>query len=405
MEGDADLHRRRPVVLSQSQRQLRRHPEYLGVGYIIGPKIAGELTAGGVLSQLVLVPLIAIIGEALQVIVKPGAGKLIAEMSAAEIRGGYVRYIGAGAVAAAGLITLISTLPTIVSAFRDSFKSLREGAAGARQKRTEQDLSIKVVLFGSLILLAIITLLPQLPGDFFSKLLMGVLVIIFGFFFVTVSSRIVGIIGTSSNPVSGMTIATLMGTCLLFVAIGWVGDAYQAIALCVGGMVCIAASNAGNTSQDLKTGYIVGATPRHQQVGLMIGVVASVLAVGFTVNLIDKSMQLKGVAHAIGSDAYPAPQANLMATIIKGLLAQDLPWGLVFCGMAIALVVQMCGVRALSFAVGLYLPLSTTLPIFIGGMLRWWVERKQAVKDGHESELSPGMLFSTGLVAGGALMG
>ncbi len=222
---------------------------------------------------------------------------------------------------------------------------------------------------------------------------MGILVIVFGFFFVTVSSRIVGIIGTSSNPVSGMTIATLMGTCLLFVAIGWVGDAYQAIALCVGGMVCIAASNAGNTSQDLKTGYIVGATPRHQQVGLMIGVVASVLAVGFTVNLIDKSLQLKGVAHAIGSDAYPAPQANLMATIIKGLLAQDLPWGLVFCGMAIAVVVQMCGVRALSFAVGLYLPLSTTLPIFIGGMLRWWVERKQAVKDGHESELSPGMLF------------
>lgn len=381
-------------------------PEYLGVGYIIGPKIAGELTAGGVLSQLVLVPLIAIIGEAVQVIVRPGAGKLIAEMSAAEIRGGYVRYIGAGAVAAAGLITLIATLPTIVSAFRESFKSLRAGAGAVRERRTEQDLSIKVVLFGTLILLAIIVLLPQLPGDFLSKLLMGILVIVFGFFFVTVSSRIVGIIGTSSNPVSGMTIATLMGTCLLFVAIGWVGDAYQAIALCVGGMVCIAAANAGNTSQDLKTGYLVGATPRHQQVGLMIGVVASVAAVGFTISLIDKSMQLKGIEHAIGSDMYPAPQANLMATIIKGLLAQDLPWGLVFCGMAIALVVQMCGVRALSFAVGLYLPLATTLPIFIGGMLRWWVDRKNtAAADGHDSELSPGMLFSTGLVAGGALTG
>lgn len=379
-------------------------PEYLGVGYIIGPKIAGELTAGGVLSQLVLVPLIAIIGTALDQIVKPG-GKLIAEMSAAEIRGGYVRYIGAGAVAAAGLITLISTLPTIVSAFRDSVKSMRSGVAAARQARTEQDLSMKVVIIGTLILLAIITLLPQLPGDFASKFLMGILVIVFGFFFVTVSSRIVGIIGTSSNPVSGMTIATLMGTCLLFVAIGWVGDAYQAIALCVGGMVCIAAANAGNTSQDLKTGYLVGATPRHQQIGLMIGVVASVAAVGLTVNLIDKTQQLRGVEHAIGTDAFPAPQANLMATIIKGLLAQDLPWGLVFCGMAIAIVVQMCGVRALSFAVGLYLPLATTLPIFIGGMLRWWVDRKKAVADGHDSELSPGMLASAGLVAGGALTG
>ena len=380
-------------------------PEYLGVGYIIGPKIAGELTAGGVLSQLVLVPLIAIIGEALTVIVKPGAGKIIADMTAAEIRGGYVRYIGAGAVAAAGLITLISTLPTIVSAFRDSFKSLRAGATGARVARTEQDLSIKVVLIGALILLGIITFLPQLPGTFGARFLMGILVIVFGFFFVTVSSRIVGIIGTSSNPVSGMTIATLMGTCLLFVSLGWTGDAYQSVALCVGGMVCIAAANAGNTSQDLKTGYIVGATPRHQQIGLMIGVVASVLAVGGTMNLIDGSMKLKGVEHAIGSDLYPAPQANLMATIIKGLLAQDLPWGLVFCGMAIAIVVQMCGVRALSFAVGLYLPLATTLPIFVGGLLRWWVDRKNEQAEGHDSELSPGMLFSTGLVAGGALTG
>lgn len=380
-------------------------PEYLGVGYIIGPKIAGELTAGGVLSQLVLVPLIAIIGEALTVIVKPGAGKLIADMTAAEIRGGYVKYIGAGAVAAAGLITLISTLPTIVSAFRDSFKSLREVRSGTKVARTEQDLSIKVVLIGALVLLGIITFMPQLPGSLGARFLMGILVIVFGFFFVTVSSRIVGIIGTSSNPVSGMTIATLMGTCLLFVSLGWTTDAYQAVALCVGGMVCVAAANAGNTSQDLKTGYIVGATPRHQQIGLMVGVVASVLAVGGTMSLLDGSQKLRGVEHAIGSDYFPAPQANLMATIIKGLLAQDLPWGLVFCGMAIAIVVQMCGVRALSFAVGLYLPLATTLPIFIGGMLRWWVDRKNDAADGHDSELSPGMLFSTGLVAGGALTG
>ena len=235
---------------------------------------------------------------------------------------------------------------------------------------------------------------------------MGLLVVIFGFFFVTVSSRIVGIIGTSSNPVSGMTIATLMGTCLLFVALGWTGDAYQAVALCVGAMVCIAASNAGNTSQDLKTGYIVGATPRFQQWGLIIGVIVSVFAVGATIMLIDNAQVNEPIAagHAIGSSDYPAPQAILMATIIRGLLAQDLPWGLVFAGMAIAVVIELCGIKSLSFAVGLYLPLSTTMPIAIGGFLRGLMDRKKG--GGHdESEISSGMLYATGLVAGGALTG
>ncbi len=235
---------------------------------------------------------------------------------------------------------------------------------------------------------------------------MGLLVVIFGFFFVTVSSRIVGIIGTSSNPVSGMTIATLMGTCLLFVALGWTGDAYQAVALCVGAMVCIAASNAGNTSQDLKTGYIVGATPRLQQLGLIIGVAVSVIAVGFTIKLIDNAQVADPIVqgHAIGSSDYPAPQANLMATIIRGLLAQDLPWGLVFAGMAIAVVIELCGIKSLSFAVGLYLPLSTTMPIFIGGFLRGWMDRRSGVAH-DESEVSSGMLYATGLVAGGSLTG
>mgnify|MGYP003449308366 FL=1 len=236
---------------------------------------------------------------------------------------------------------------------------------------------------------------------------MGLLVIIFGFFFVTVSSRIVGIIGTSSNPVSGMTIATLMGTCLLFVALGWTADAYQAVALCVGAMVCIAASNAGNTSQDLKTGYILGATPRFQQWGLIIGVIVSVFAVGGTIMLIDNAQVSDPIVegHAIGSSDYPAPQANLMATIIRGLLAQDLPWGLVFAGMAIAVVIELCGVKSLSFAVGLYLPLSTTLPIFIGGFLRGLMDRKSGNKGHDESEITSGMLYATGLVAGGALTG
>jgi putative OPT family oligopeptide transporter len=249
--------------------------------------------------------------------------------------------------------------------------------------------------------------MPQLPSEgFLSSLLMGLLVVVFGFFFVTVSSRIVGIIGTSSNPVSGMTIATLMGTCLLFVSLGWTGEAYQAIALCVGAMVCIAAANAGNTSQDLKTGFIVGATPIWQQVGLIIGVGVSVFAVGFTLKLIDNAQVAEPLVagHAIGSSDYPAPQANLMATIIRGLLAQDLPWGLVFAGMAIAVVIELCGVKSLSFAVGLYLPLSTTMPIAIGGAIRGILDRKSGA--GHEeSEISSGMLYATGLVAGGALTG
>jgi len=377
-------------------------PEYLGVGYIIGPRIAGVLVAGGVLSQLVLVPLIAIFGDALPTVLKPG-NQLISEMSAGQIRVGYVRFIGAGAVAAAGLITLIKTLPTIVAAFRESFKSLKDLKSGVLPTRTERDLSIKYVVFGSLALVAIIALLPQLPGSgFLPKLLMGLMVVVFGFFFVTVSSRIVGIIGSSSNPISGMTIATLMATCLIFVGLGWTGAVYQSLALCVGALVCIAAANAGNTSQDLKTGYLVGATPIWQQVGLIIGVLASVFAVGFTMDIIDGSQRLAGVQHAIGSDDYPAPQAILMATIIKGLLAQDLPWGLIFAGMAIAVVIELCGVKSLSFAVGLYLPLSTTLPIAIGGGIRGILERK---KEGEESELSSGMLYATGLVAGGALTG
>ena len=381
-------------------------PEYLGVGYIIGPKIAGVLVAGGVLGYLVMIPLISLFGDGLTSPLAPGA-KLISEMSFNEVRVNYVRYIGAGAVAAAGFITLLKTLPTIVSAFKESFKSLKDLKAGVSQSRTERDIPITWVLAGSAALVAIVAALPQLPSSgVMSRILMGLLVVVFGFFFVTVSSRIVGIIGTSSNPVSGMTIATLMGTCLLFVSLGWTGDAYQAIALCVGGMVCIAASNAGNTSQDLKTGYLVGATPRAQQYGLMIGVATSALAVGWTLRLIDNAQVADPIVpgHAIGSTDYPAPQANLMATIIRGLLAQDLPWGFVFAGMAIAVVIELCGVKSLSFAVGLYLPLSTTMPIFIGGALRGLMDHKSGHKGGEE-EISSGMLYATGLVAGGALTG
>jgi len=380
-------------------------PEYLGVGYIIGPRISGNLVAGGVLTYLVLIPLITLIGEGLPAALKPGVGdKLISQMSPAEIRLGYARYIGAGAVAAAGLITLLKTLPTIVSAFTDSFGALKDVRAGKALVRTDRDIPITWVIGGSLVLVLVVALLPQLPGTFPGTLFMGLLVVVFGFFFVTVSSRITGLIGNSSNPISGMAIATLMGTCLLFVSIGWGGEAYQTLALSVGGLVCIAAAEAGATSQDLKTGYLVGATPISQQFGLVIGVVTSTLAIGWTLHTLDASMRFQGVAHAIGTDKYAAPQATLMATIIKGLLARDLPWGLIFVGAFIAVVVELCGVRSLSFAVGAYLPLSTTAPIFLGGMMRVLAEKLTGRKS-EESEVSPGMLYATGLVAGGSLTG
>jgi hypothetical protein len=237
------------------------------------------------------------------------------------------------------------------------------------------------------------------------------MIVVFGFFFVTVASRIVGLIGSSSNPISGMTIATLMATCLIFVGIGWTGDIFQPMALCVGGMVCIAAANGGATSQDLKTGYIVGATPRAQQMGLLIGAVAAAMVIGFTVQILDTptpAQQADGMVHAIGSDKFPAPQGTLMATLIKGLLAQNLDWQFVLVGVFAAITMELCGVKSLSFAVGLYLTLSTTAPIFAGGAVKGlvdWLEERKHGKPAEDSELGPGNLFATGLVAGGALLG
>ncbi len=384
-------------------------PEYLGLGYIIGPRIAGELASGGVLSWLALIPLISIFVDDTRIIADLKALSFndawIASHSHAEwIYRAYVRYIGAGAVACAGVMTLIKTLPTIVSAFRS--RSSRSAAARAAVKpvRTERDLPMGFVVVGSVVLALLITILPGFPhGPFPGSLLMGLLVVVFGFFFVTVSSRIVGIIGTSSNPISGMTIATIMATCVVFVAVGRTGDVYQAVALCVGAIVCVAAANAGATSQDLKTGYLVGATPRSQQIGFIIGVLSSSLVIGGTLFLLDRTYREAGMEHGIGGALLPAPQATLMATIIKGLLAQNLPWAPVLVGVFLAFMAQMAGAHALSWAVGAYLPLSTTFPIFIGGLIKGYVDRKENVKE--ESELSSGMLYSTGLVAGGSLMG
>jgi OPT family oligopeptide transporter len=404
-------------------------PEYLGVGYIIGPKIGGVLVAGSVLTWFVFNPLLATVVPADVVanqLIKLGylndintAGgpggwnpttHQFADYAVAIYRA-FVRQIGAGAVAAGGFITLIKTIPTIISSFKGSLGSIRNNGGGSNHlSRTERDLSVKIVGWGSLGLIVLMSILPQVPGDgLLSKLLLGVLVVIFGAFFVTVSSRIVGLIGSSNNPISGMTIATIMGTCLVFIAVGWTGKLYEPMALVVGGMICIAAANAGATSQDLKTGYILGATPRSQQIALFIGAIVSSIAIGFTIKILDtptQEMLSNGIHHAIGTDKYAAPQATLMATLIKGILSFNLDWQFVLVGVAIAIVMELCGIKALSFAIGIYLPLSTTLPIFIGGAIRGLVDyKKKDEKNDGEEDLRKGNLYATGLVAGGAIAG
>ena len=408
-------------------------PEYLGVGYIIGPRIAGVLVAGGVLSWLVLIPLLSSIVPADTIAVQLAKLGYLADITKDGGKGGwnaathtfndysaaiyyaFIRQIGAGAVAAGGIITLIKTVPTIVKSIKGSVSSIKNNAAGETNSvlRTERDLSLKVVGLGSLALVALIAILPQVPGDsILQKLLIGILVLIFGALFVTVSSRIVGLIGSSNNPISGMTIATVMGTSLIFIAVGWTGETYEPLVLVVGGMICIAAANAGATSQDLKSGYIVGATPRNQQIALFIGAIVSSIVIGITIKYLDKpnsEMIAQGINHAIGTEKYPAPQATLMATLIKGILSFNLDWQYVFVGVFLAVVMELCGIRSLSFAVGAYLPLSTTLPIAIGGAIKGLVDRKKK-KDGDETnpeedELGKGSLFATGLVAGGAVAG
>ncbi len=384
-------------------------PEYLGVGYIIGPRIAGEMFSGGVLSWLVLIPLISLFVPESQRIADLHAlgftdGWIAIHSQAEQIYRAYIRYIGAGAVCCAGVMTLVRSLPTIVSSFADSIKELRAGQGGAdTRKRTDRDLPLTFVVGGALAMVAIIAFLPNLPGKLPSSLLVGLLVVVFGFFFVTVSSRIVGIIGSSSNPISGMTIATLMATCLIFVAMKWTGDVYQPMALMVGAIVCIAAANAGATSQDLKTGYLVGATPVKQQLGLIIGVLVSTLVIGGTILLLDKSVP--GELHGIGSARMPAPQGTLMATIIKGMLAQTLPWGPVLVGVFLAFMAQLAGAHALSWAVGAYLPVSTTAPIWIGGLMKGLGDKMRHGSSSEEGEVGAGMLYSAGLVAGGSLAG
>ncbi len=385
-------------------------PEYLGVGYIIGFRISAVLVGGGILAWLGLIPLLASVvpGDTialqlqklgyldnLQTAGGPGGWNPTTHTfadTAAAIYRAYIRQIGAGAVTAGGFMTLIKTIPTIISSFKQSFsrssvQAIEEEDAlstGSRTPRTEQDLSVRIVVIGSVVLTLLMVVLPQIPGDsILTKLLIAVLVLVFGFFFVTVASRIVGLIGSSSSPVSGMTIATIMGTSLIFIAFGLTGKAFEPAVLVVGSMICVAAANAGATSQDLKTGYLVGATPKYQQIALFIGVIVSSLVIGATVKILDTptpDLLAQGITHAIGSDKFPAPQGTLMATLIKGLLSFNLDWQFVLVGAFIAFVFELVGVSALAFAVGLYLPLSTTLPIFAGGLVKsivdWNAKRK-----------------------------
>jgi putative OPT family oligopeptide transporter len=528
-------------------------PALLGVGYIIGPRIASIMCAGGVLAYLVLIPAIKFFGEGMTTALPPGTVP-ISEMSPDAIRGAYVLYIGAGAVAAGGIISLFRSLPTIWHGLKGGLRDLRGGqAAAANLPRTDQDLSMKVVIGGILVLIAMIVILPQLHLQF--NLLGAILIIAFGFLFVTVSSRLTGEIGSSSNPISGMTVATLLLTCLIFLIVGWSGPSYYVTALSIGGIVCIAASNGGTTSQDLKTGFLVGATPKYQQIAILVGALASALILGpILLRLNDQStvyvpqttfravqdarqfdsgalaalpaytetaqppsgggnfrllkndaatgtvaglepgeylvdasgkvvykvepnfpstlrpdMSNLGPAepvknagllvpdsrqyrtwhkvdeqngppgkylvdeqgnlayyvdpgingtHRVAPDGstvtkYDAPKATLMSYIIKGILNQQLPWGLVLLGVMIAVVLEMAGIPSLAFAVGVYLPLSSSSPIFIGGMVRWLVDKYLRTKFQRrnlteeefiaETDKSPGVLMASGYIAGGAL--
>jgi putative OPT family oligopeptide transporter len=444
--------------------------EYLGVGYIIGPRVSGTLFAGGVISWLVIMPAIKFFGSLSGNVALYPSTIPIGQMTPDQLYGSYIRSIGAGAVAASGLITLIKTLPTILSALTAGIKDIRakQAAAAAAVSRTERDMSMRVVLIGSAAIVMMVWALLKfkpIPGAMtsgFADFLAAVFVVTFGFLFVTVASRISGLIGNSSNPISGMTIATLMATCAVFLVIHWTSTADQVLALTIGGVVCIASAIAGATSQDLKTGYLVGATPYWQQVALVIGVMVSSFAIGGTLILMNIGLaqykplkialdidhlqpgvdvQERGYTYngktyvlvnalgshevpdgkylydpatreievqwvqGIGSDQAAAPQARLMATVISGILNQRLPWRLVFLGVFLVIAIELLGVRSLPFAVGSYLSIATTMAMFAGGLVRWLAEQGREKKSDAESEVSPGSLYASGLIAAGGVFG
>ncbi len=460
----------RPSWYPGSSFRMNVTSEYLGVGYIIGPRVAGILFAGGIVSWLVVMPAIKFYGQlAGNVPIYPSTIP-IPLMTPDDLWRSYIRPMGAGAVAAAGLITLLRTLPTIIAALTAGMKDVRaEGAgASAATSRVDRDTPMRWVILGSIVIVVMMWMLltfhPMQGAEtrWYQNLFAGIFVTVFGFLFVTVASRISGLLGNSSNPISGMSIATLMATCAIFLLAGWTAPNYAVLALMIGGVVCIAAAIAGATSQDLKTGYLVGSTPFWQQMGLLVGVTISTVAIGATLNLMNKGLEKyiptqipvtlqslpAGVkveresyvyqgktyalvnslgsheipdgeylydssskqiefqwAQGIGSDKAPAPQARLMATVISGILNQRLPWRLVLMGVAMVIAVEILGIRSLAFATGMYISIATTAAMFAGGLVRWAVEASMKEKKEGESEASPGALYSSGLIAAGGIFG
>lgn len=374
-------------------------PALIGVGYILGIRVASVMAAGGALSSLVIIPSIYLWGKGLDAPFYPETTKLIGEMSSAEIWNRYVRYIGAGAVATGGFITLIKSIPTMVESFKLGIAQMGKGK-GEVVDRTKRDLGFGTVLAFVAVILGVLTFVPGILGYLDSIVVRGaaaILIAIFAFFFVTVSSRIVGLVGVTSNPTSGMTIATLLGTSFVFYAAGWTDTLGKATALMVGTVVCIAASIAGDTSQDLKTGFVLGATPRRQQIGELVGVITSAGVVCMVLMLLDN-------AFTLGSADLPAPQGVLMQLVIDGVIDQNLPWVLIGIGAALALVAAALRVPVLAFAVGVYLPMYTMAAVFVGGLLRWLLTRN-VDEATSERRRERGILFGSGLVGGGGLTG
>ena len=386
-------------VLKKANLGMEPTPALLGVGFILGPRIAGIMVAGGLLSWIGIIPLISYFGEQLSIPLFPETELPIAQMTAKEIWNKYIRVIGAGAVAVGGIITVIKSLPTMLNALKMGIKdfSLSRENSHFKKKRTDTDLPITVLGLGALLVMLIIILAPKILGmetTLLVRLIGAVCIVFFAFCFVTVSSRIVGMVGVTSNPTSGMTIVTLLGTSLLFLAMGWTDTLGMATAITVGTVVCVGASIAGDISQDLKAGYIIGATPKRQQTSELIGVLTAAFAIAAAVWVL-------GEVFEFGTEALPAPQATLMKTVIEGVLGGNLPWGLVFIGGSLAIMAELVGIPSLPFAVGIYLPLSTMTPIFVGGFLRKVIENRAGKNEELKTQRKEkGILLGSGFIAG-----
>jgi len=364
-------------------------PALLGVGYICGAKVSSYLLAGGTVGWFVIMPLIALFGG--DTVLYPGTVP-VSEMGTWDLWGQYIRYIGAGAVACGGILSLIKSLPMIVRTFRDAMKGFGKNVA---TDRTSKDIPMNILVLGIGIIAIAMWLIPVIPVNLFG----AIIIIVFGFFFATVSSRMVGIVGSSNNPVSGMAIATLLISTMLLKATGTIGMPGMIAAITIGSIICIIAAISGDASQDLKTGYILGATPMKQQIGELIGVAVSAIAIGGILYLLN-------AAWGYGSAELPAPQATLMKMVVEGVMGSNLPWALVFVGVFIALVVEILGIPVLPFAVGLYLPIHLSTPIMVGGLVRLYFEKKKMSDEKEKKQIiDNGVLYSSGLIAGEGLVG